>query len=189
MVFPLGVCCIPNRTFFLFPNHWKLNLSSNNTMLELKALNIAIPWFKSRHTEFFISFLSPFYCQRSLLPSKGYKFHFSSFLLFALTFKLLAIIFLKLFLLNSRIRYIDTCAGYNGRGTFSNELLDFVQDLAKDLFRFSSRLNSFIRFSARKKPRCFKNCLSELGHTPTIQKWIDRRVHEYYSEWESQYDF
>ena len=33
-------------------------------------------------------------------------------------------------MLNSGIRYIDTCAGYNGRGTFSNELLDFVQDLS-----------------------------------------------------------
>ena len=130
-------------------------------------------------------FLSPFYCQRFLLPSRGSKFHFSSFLLFALTFKLLAKIFLKLFLLNSRIRDIDTFAGYNDRGTLSNELLDFVQDLAEDLFRFSSRLellHPFIRFPARKKHRCFENCLSELGHTPTIQIWIDKRVHEYYSE-------
>ena len=189
MVFPLGVCCIPNRTFFLFPNHWKLNLSSNNTMLELKALNIAIPWFKSRHTEFFISFFRRFIVKGPSYLRRAINFISPLSFFFALTFKLLAIIFLKLFLLNSRIRYIDTCAGYNGRGTFSNELLDFVQDLAKDLFRFSSRLNSFIRFSARKKPRCFKNCLSELGHTPTIQKWIDRRVHEYYSEWESRYDF
>ena len=80
--------------FFLFPNHCKLNLSSNNTMLELKALNIEISWFKSTHGILY-QFLSPFYCQRSLLPSKGYKFRFSSFLLFALTFKLLAKIFLK----------------------------------------------------------------------------------------------
>ena len=150
MVFPKGVCCIQYETFFLFPNHWKLNLSSNNTMLELKALNIAIPWFKSRHRILY-QFLSPFYCQRFLLPSRGSKFHFSSFLLFALTFKLLAKIFLKLFLLNSRIRDIDTFAGYNDRGTLSNELLDFVQDLAKDLFRFSSRLELLHPFPCKKK--------------------------------------
>ena len=93
----------------------------------------------------------------------------------------MAKIFLKLFLLNSRIRDIDTFAGYNDRGTLSNELLDFVQDLAKDLFRFSSRLELLHPFP-RKKPRCFENCLSELGHTPIIQKWIDKRVHEYYSK-------
>ena len=44
---------------------------------------------------------------------------------------------------NSRIEDIDTGAGYNDRGTFSNEPLDFVQDLAKDLFRFSPRLELF----------------------------------------------
>ena len=147
MVFPKGVCCIQNETFFLFPNHWKLNLSSNNTMLELKALNIAIPWFKSRHTEFYISFFRRFIFKGP--SSRGSKFHFSSFLLFALTFKLLAKIFLKLFLLNSRIRDIDTFAGYNDRGTLSNELLDFVQGLAKDLF--SSRLELFHPFPCKKK--------------------------------------
>ena len=72
---------------------------------------------------------------------------------------------------NSRIEDIDTGAGYNDRGTFSNEPLDFVQDLAKDLFRFSPRLELFHPFLyKKKKPRCFKNCRSELGHTPTIQK-------------------
>ena len=71
---------------------------------------------------------------------------------------------------NSRIEDIDTGAGYNDRGTFSNEPLDFVQDLAKDLFRFSPRLELFYPFLYKKKPRCFKNCRSELGHTPTIRK-------------------
>ena len=109
-------------------------------MLELKALNIAILLFIYITTHGILDkFLSPFYCQRSLLPSRGSKFHFSTFLLFTLTFKPLAKISLKLFLLNSRIQDIDTCAGYNDQGTFSNEPLDFVQDLAKDLFRFSSK--------------------------------------------------
>ena len=148
MVFPKGVCCIQYETFFLFANHWKLNLSSNNTILELKALNIATH-------RILYQFLSPIYCQRSLLPSRGSKFHFSSFLLFALTFKLLAKIFLKLFLLNSRIRDIDTFAGYNDRGTLSNELLDFVQDLAKDLFRFSSRSELFHPFIYKNKASLF----------------------------------
>ena len=52
---------------------------------------------------------------------------------------------------NSRIEDIDTGAGYNDRGTFSNEPLDFVQDLAKDLFRFSPRLELFYPFLYKKK--------------------------------------
>ena len=156
MVFPKGVCCIQYETFFLFPDHWKRNLSSKKTMLELKALNIAILLFIYITTHGILDqFLSPFYCQRSLLPSRGSKFHFSTFLLFTLTFKPLAKISLKLFLLNSRIQDIDTCAGYNDQGTFSNEPLDFVQDLAKDLFRFSSRLELFHPFLYKKKASLF----------------------------------
>ena len=58
-------------------------------------------------------------------------------------------------MLNSRIEDIDTCAGYNDRGTFSNEPLDFVQDLAKDLFRFSPRLELFYPFLYKKKASLF----------------------------------
>ena len=43
-LFPYRVCCKPYKISFLLTNHWKLNLSSSNTMLELKTLNIAIPW-------------------------------------------------------------------------------------------------------------------------------------------------
>ena len=73
-------------------------------------------------------------------------------------FKLSAKIFLKdpLFVLNSRIRDIDTCAGDNDRGTlFSTEPLYFLQDLAKDLFRFITRLELFHPFVCKKKASLF----------------------------------
>ena len=54
------------------------------------------------------------------------------------------------------MRDIDTCVGDNDRGTlFSTEPLYFVQDLAKDLFRFITRLELFHPFVCKKKASLF----------------------------------
>ena len=58
-------------------------------------------------------------------------------------------------LVNSRIQDIDACAGYNDRGAFSNEPLYFAQELAKDFFRFSSRVELFHPFFYKKKASLF----------------------------------
>ena len=91
---------------------------------------------------------------------------------------------------NSRIEDIDTGAGYNDRGTFSNEPLDFVQDLAKDLFRFSPRLELFYPFLYKKKSLAvLKTAVLSSVIRQQYKNWIDEGVHECYSDWESLYNF